>query len=1025
MSERVDGSEPTTVTENQEQLQELLRDLFQFDAEDLDFGIYRILNQRRDIIEDFIEEDLIDTVHEALGEIVDQERQELEQELSEAREEVEGLLGEGAFDGDDISEQYRDTPVAEEYIEAKEQLERLEVAEETEARIFNDLHRFFSRFYDRGDFHVKRRFSSQDSKYMIPYNGEEVFFHWANRNQYYVKTSEHFTAYRFDTDNLTVEFTLEKANVPQDNIKGDERYFVLGRDPVSWDENERKLTISFQYRLITEEEANEFVQTYNEVTGDDRSSFNYKTNTILCTALQQGILEHIDDGEIQRELQREEDDKTVLMQHLTRYSSENTMDYFIHKDLGDYLRDELDYYLQNVILETDELVGMDADREPTSIRRARVVRQIADRIIEFLNQIESFQQRLFEKRKFVSQTDYMVTLDKVPDDLYEEILNNAEQLEQWRDVYNTEEWEGDLSWQGEFTDAVLQDNPHLMIDTALFDDGFTHELLSSFDDISDATDGTLIHGENYQALSLLLEKYRGNIDCCYIDPPYNTGGRDFLYKDNYQHSSWLSMMADRLEISRDHLSNKGAIFTNIDDNEQDNLRQLFNNIYGKQNFVANVVWQKKYSPQNDATWFSDDHDHILLWAKNKTDWRPDKLPRTEEQNEQYTNPDDDERGPWMSSDYTSNKSREERPNLVYPITNPNTGEEILPPEDRAWAYTQEIHQKHIENDRIWWGVDGTNSMPRYKRFLDEVGGVVPRTIWSHESVGHNQEAVRELKALFNKVNFSSPKPTRLMERIFRVAPGNTVLDYFAGSGTTAQAIMQLNEEAGEPRREYVLVEMGDYFDTVLRPRIQKLAYSLEWEDGVPQDHEGQSHMVKYHRIESYEDALNNVVLEEPTDEEQQIFTQNQREEYVSGYMLDFESEGASLMEPASFEQPFDYELGIEQNGVGRESVAVDLVGTFHYLLGADVHQFDTHEHQDREYVMTECSVERENGVDSVLTVWRDASDLDLEEEREWVAEELERERFDQMYINSESAIPGAEPVEVTFKTRMEAVNDGA
>lgn len=184
-------------------------------------------------------------------------------------------------------------------------------------------------------------------------------------------------------------------------------------------------------------------------------------------------------------------------------------------------------------------------------------------------------------------------------------------------------------------------------------------------------------------------------------------------------------------------------------------------------------------------------------------------------------------------------------------------------------------------------------------------------------------------------------------------------------------------------------------------------------------------MVKYHRIESYEDALNNVVLEEPTDEEQQIFTQNQREEYVSGYMLDFESEGASLMEPASFEQPFDYELDIEQNGVGRESVAVDLVGTFHYLLGADVHQFDTHEHQDREYVMTECSVERENGVDSVLTVWRDASDLDLEEEREWVAEELERERFDQMYINSESAIPGAEPVEVTFKTRMEAVNDGA
>ncbi|PSQ18761.1 hypothetical protein BRD00_04160 [Halobacteriales archaeon QS_8_69_26] len=214
MSERVDGPESTTVTENQEQLQELLRDLFQFGAEDLDFGIYRILNQRRDIIEDFIEKDLLDTVHDALGQIVEQERQELEQELNEVREEVEGLLGEDAFDGDDISEQYRDTPVAEDYIEVKEQLERLEVAEETEPGIFNDLYRFFSRFYDRGDFHVKRRFSSQDSKYMVPYNGEEVFFHWANRNQYYVKTSEHFTAYRFDTHSYSVNTVSNTPPMP-------------------------------------------------------------------------------------------------------------------------------------------------------------------------------------------------------------------------------------------------------------------------------------------------------------------------------------------------------------------------------------------------------------------------------------------------------------------------------------------------------------------------------------------------------------------------------------------------------------------------------------------------------------------------------------------------------------------------------------------------------------------------------------------------------------------------------------------
>jgi len=785
------------------------------------------------------------------------------------------------------------------------------------------------------------------------------------------------------------------------------------------------LTVSFQYRLITEREAEAFVKTYNEVTGDDRTSFNYKTNTILCTALQQEVLDHLEHSYPRGELQREEDSQTVLMGHLMRYTSENTMDYFVHKDLGGFLRDELDYYIQNEVLDADELVETDIQREPNSVRRARVVRQIGDRIIDFLADIEDFQRRLFEKRKFVTQTDYMVTLDKVPDDLYGGILDNEAQLEQWHEVYNTDEWEGDLSWQGEFTERVLADNPHLMIDTALFDEDFTHKLLASFEDIEAETGGLLVHGENFQALNLLLGKYRNSVDCCYIDPPYNTGGRDFLYKDNYQHSSWLSMMADRLELAHDHLSNDGAIFTNIDDNEKDNLRQLFNNLYGRNNFIANIVWQKKYAPQNDARWFSDDHDHILLWAKDKSVWRPEKLPRTEKQNKQYTNPDEDPRGPWMSDNYVSNKSREQRPNSYYPITNPNTGEEIWPDEDAVWAYSQEQHQKNAEDDRVWWGMDGTNSTPRYKRFLSEVGGVVPRTVWTYDQVGHNQDAVREIQALFNERAFSSPKPTKLMERILRVSPGDTVLDYFAGSGTITQAIMELNEEEGEPRREYVLVEMGEYFDTVLRPRIQKLAFSLEWDDGVPQDHEGQSHMVKYHRIESYEDALNNVVLEEPTDKSQQTLVEEQRPEYVSGYMLDFESEGTSLMEPASFEQPFDHELEIEQNGVGRKSVAVDLVETFHYLLGADVHQFERYEHQGRKYVVTQCSVKRENSVDSVLTVWRNADGLDLEQEREWIAGELDPAQHDQVYVNSESAVPGAEPVEVTFKTRMEATHDGA
>jgi adenine-specific DNA-methyltransferase len=720
------------------------------------------------------------------------------------------------------------------------------------------------------------------------------------------------------------------------------------------------------------------------------------------------------------------------------------MDYFIHKNLGGYLRDELDYYLQNQILETNELVETDAEREPTSIRRARVVRQIADRIIEFLDQIESFQQRLFEKPKFVTQTDYMVTLDKVPNNLYDEILDNEEQLEQWRDVYNTDEWEGNLSWQGDFTEDVLHDEPHLMIDTALFSDSFNYELLSEFDNLSKEINGTLVHGENYQALNILSRTLRNQIKCIYIDPPYNTGNDDFIYKDNYQHSSWLSLMSDRLAQAKGILREDGVLFSSIDDRELHRLTSLMNNIFGERNHIANFIWKRRTSSAMRNEPISPDHEYALLYSKSRESSLLYGLPP-----EPDDYPYEDEQGQYASTDLTVGMDKHQRPDQFYEITNPRTGETYEANPERVWRFEQDTMEEKIEQDLIIWPdeQDGNMTRPRYKTYYDpEELKPKPVSTWIEEAstdnelikdvesefvtsllqTHRNEQGGRELRNILPNIQTYYPKPVSLIKSFLQASTraGDTVLDFFAGSGTTAHAVMELNKQ-DEVERDYVLVEVGEYFETVLRPRIQKLAYTLNWEDGCPQGRDGQSHMVKYHRIESYEDALNNVVLEEPTDEEQQTFAQNQREEYVSGYMLDFESEGASLMEPASFEQPFDHELDIERNGVGRESVAVDLVETFHYLLGADVHQFETYEHQNRQYVVTECSVERENSVDSVLTVWRNARDLDLEEEREWVADELEREQFDQMYINSESAVSGAEPVEVTFKTRMEAANDGA
>lgn len=691
---------------NREQLQELLRDLFQFNAADLDFGVYRILNQRRDRIEQFIEEDLLDAVDESLESLADAKRAEIEEELEEKAAELRQDWDDDIFNSDgSLKDQYANLGQKdlEEYQALWETREGVAVAEETEARIFNDLYRFFSRYYEDGDFHTKRRISSKDSKYYVPYNGEETYFHWANNDQYYVKTSEHFTDYRFDAGEWTVEFRLEEADVPQDNVKGDSRHFVLGRgDPVSTDADEQTVTIRFQYRQITEDEADDYVEAYNDATGDDQSSFAHMTPEMRCDALQGRILGYVEDAGAERILTTEKDDNatsTVLKSHLTRYVSENTMDYFVHKDLQEFLEGELEFFLQNEVLDVDELIKADDGSSPPLLR-ARTVREIAERIISFLAQIEDFQKRLFEKKKFVVQTDYMVTLDQIPDDLYDDILENDEQLEQWRDVYNTDQWDTDLKWQGEFDRTFLNNHPYVMIDTALFDDEFKLKLLSAFEDLEEATDGVLVNSENFQALNLLMEKYRNEVDCTYIDPPYNTGGREFLYKDNYQHSSWISMMADRLNLNKGHLDSDGAIFINIDDNEQENLRQLMNESYGKSNFIANIIWQKKYAPQNDATWFSDDHDHILLWAKDKQSWTPNKLPRTENQNKSYTNPDDDPRGPWMSDNYVSNKSKEQRPQSYYSITNPNTGEEIWPDDDAVWAYSKEQHEKNIEDNRV-------------------------------------------------------------------------------------------------------------------------------------------------------------------------------------------------------------------------------------------------------------------------------------------------------------------------------------
>ena len=341
----------------------------------------------------------------------------------------------------------------------------------------------------------------------------------------------------------------------------------------------------------------------------------------------------------------------------------------------------------------------------------------------------------------------------------------------------------------------------------------------------DLFDNRLIFGDNLLALKALEHEFLGKVKCVYIDPPYNTGNAFSHYDDGIEHSLWLGLMRDRIAILRDLLSKDGSIWISIDDDESHYLKVMCDEIFGRGNFVANVVWQKKASPQANSEWLSDSHDHILCFAKDKSIWHPNLLPRSIQTDERYKNPDNDLRGPWTSGDLTISLTGGQRGaqfaktgvcENLYEITTPS-GRKVLPADGRCWIVSQKRCKELIKDNRLWFGQDGSN-VPRIKRFLSEVQqGIVATTWWDRIEVGDNQEAKREVKAFNSDDVFATPKPERLIERILTLAtnPGDLVLDSFLGSGTTAAVAHKMG-------RRWIGIELGEHCHTHCVPRLRKV-----------------------------------------------------------------------------------------------------------------------------------------------------------------------------------------------------------
>lgn len=414
-------------------------------------------------------------------------------------------------------------------------------------------------------------------------------------------------------------------------------------------------------------------------------------------------------------------------------------------------------------------------------------------------------------------------------------------------------------------------------------------------DVSEITeeDNLILKGNNLLALYSLKERYAGKIKQIYIDPPYNTGKNSFIYNDKFNHSSWLTFIKNRLEVAWELLSDDGTIWISIDDFESHYLKVLADTIFGRENFINEVIWQRAYAPVNLKKTLSKSHDTILVYAKNNSEeFKLNKLERTTDTDKRYKNPDNDPRGPWMSSDLTVGPAVKKN---IYEITTPS-GRKLLPTSGRSWLLSKDRLKEFIEDNRIWFGAHG-NNVPRIKKFLNEVEeGIIAQTLWTYQEVGHNQDAKKELKKLFNEDIFGTPKPEKLIQRILHIGSnkGDLVLDFFMGSATTQAVAMKMD-------RRFIGIEQMDYINTVSVPRLQKVIEGEQGGISKDVDWQGGGSFVYAELMEKNTGFLKEVMAAENMHELKAIFERMSQSPDID-FRVDLEEVKATLWEHSLEEQ---------------------------------------------------------------------------------------------------------------------------
>lgn len=991
-----------------QKFKEVLREIFQLDQAELDFGIYRIMNQKRDDIERFLDKDLLTQVNALFNEYYSSDNNTLVEELQAAVEQAKSL----GFDPN----------VSPKVIELRAQLSSVPNKEELAQNVFSYLSSFFKRYYDNGDFLSQRRYKKD--VYAIPYEGEEVKLFWANYDQYYIKTTEYFKNYSFKLSNSKkINFQILEATTEQNNnvaSKAKERkFFIDEENPLSL--NNDNLNINFRYDFNDKKQKDLNRETYTAIELAYRAQISQIPSLIE-------FMEIFDLRPTDKNKSR-----TLIEKHLQDFTARNTFDYFIHKDLGGFLRRELDFYIKNEVLYIDDINELDEKQFHKQVSTIKVMKQIGHKIIAFLEQLENFQKKLWLKKKFVVETNYCITLDRVPKDLYPEIIENKKQIDEWKKLFAIDEIHENLTIRGyseSLTCEFLEQNQFLLLDTYYFSDTFKNNLIKSIIDFDQQLDGLLIHSENFQALNLLSKRYRGQVKCSYIDPPYNAKSSEILYKNTFKHSSWITLIENRLIESLCLLKNNSVSIIAIDEVEQTKLGELLRIVMPEKETTAVTIVHNPSGQQGDnfsytnefAYFIYDSHVKNIIGKALRDDEGADV--RTFRDNSGNNNLRSDAANCFYPifvknsiivgfGDVCKDEFHPNSKNIqiddgiiaIYPIDNNGIEKKWVFAKDTVTSILGELWVNY-DNKKNEYDIMRTKKIFRYK------------TTWTEKKYSANSYGSAILNDILYKTEFSYPKSIHTVSDCVKAGLSDKlaglVLDYFAGSGTTGHAVINLNRE-DNGKRKYILVEMGEYFDTVTKPRIQKVIYSKDWKDGKPVSREGISHCFKYIRLESYEDTLNNLQLIQTQPQQQTLALDAEfREGYMLSYMLDVESEGsASLLNLEQFEDPFNYYLNITRDNETKPT-KIDLVETFNYLLGLVVETIDE---LDGFRLITGKLLNSEK----VLVIWRNKKEKTNEELNNFFSRiriNIKDSEFDRIYVNGDNFLENMKIGEEKWKVGL-------